>query len=78
MTIVDEQIEAYNKQDIEKFLNCYTDTLEVYMLEKDVKLTDGKDQLRTVMTAAFKANPESRTTVISRMNQSNLKNFSTE
>ncbi len=72
MTIVDDQIEAYNAQDIEKFLNCYADDVQVYMLEQGKMITDGKEHLRSVMTSAFEATPNSNTELISRMEQGNL------
>ncbi|MCE7735547.1 MAG: steroid delta-isomerase [Candidatus Heimdallarchaeota archaeon] len=72
MTIVDDQIEAYNSQDIENFLNCYSDDVQVYMLEQGKMITDGKGQLRTAMTSAFEAMPNSRTELISRITQGKL------
>lgn len=72
MTIVDDQIEAYNSQDIEKFLNCYADDVQVYMLEQGKMITNGKEQLGNIMTGAFKATPNSKTTVISKIKQNNL------
>lgn len=72
MTIVDDQLEAYNNQDISKFLNCYTDDIQVFMLEQGNMITEGKEQLGNIMTGAFKAAPNSKTTVISTIEQNNL------
>ena len=72
MSIVDDQLEAYNDRDIVKFLSCYTENVEVYMLEQGKMITDGKDQLHEVMSAAFKATPNAKTTLISRITQNNL------
>lgn len=72
MTVVDEQKDAYNNQDIQKFLSCYTEDIQVYMLEQGKMITEGKEQLRAAMTSAFEATPDSRTMLISRMEQNNL------
>ncbi|OLS20716.1 MAG: hypothetical protein HeimC2_36170 [Candidatus Heimdallarchaeota archaeon LC_2] len=72
MDLIDRQIEAYNKQDIEEFIDCYSDNIEVYMLESNKKLTDGKEQLKKVMKASFVSKPKAKTLVESRLTQNNL------
>lgn len=72
MKLIDEQREAYNNQDLEGFLGCYSDTIEVYMLQNDQKLTNSKTELAATMKAAFDADPESHTELLARLEQGNL------
>ena len=71
-SVVDKQIKAYNEQNIEDFLDCYSDEIQVYMLESNQKLTDGKDQLKATMLGSFKSNPNAETLVESRITQNNI------
>ncbi|MHA2092129.1 MAG: nuclear transport factor 2 family protein [Candidatus Kariarchaeaceae archaeon] len=66
------QIEAYNSQDLESFLDCYTDDIKVYMLESNQLLTDGIQQLSETMKTAFVSNPESNSNILSTLTQGNL------
>ena len=72
MNIVDKQLLAYNNCDIETFLDCYTDDIEVYMLETNQLLTKGKEQLRKTMSASFIDKPNSHAILLSRLSQNNL------
>lgn len=72
MDLIDRQIEAYNKRDIEEFIACYSDDIQVFMLESNKQLTDGKEQLKVVMKASFESKPNAETLVESRINQNNL------
>lgn len=69
---VDNQIKAYNEQNIEDFLDCYSEDIQVYMLESNQKLTDGKDQLKATMLGSFESNPNAETLVESRITQNNI------
>jgi hypothetical protein len=66
------QIEAYNSQDLDTFLNCYTDDIKVYMLQNNQILTDGKQQLSETMKTAFESNPHSKSIVLETLTQGNL------
>lgn len=70
--VIDRQIDAYNRQDIEEFIDCYSNDIQVYMLESSKKLTEGKEQLKAVMKASFEAKPKAETLVESRIKQNNL------
>ena len=66
------QIIAFNSQDLETFLDCYTDVIKVYMLQTNQLLTDGIEQLSETMKTSFDNNPNSKSTILSTLNQGNL------
>ena len=70
--IVDKQLHAYNTRDIETFLDCYSDDIQVIMLESNDLLTNGKGQLKKTMQESFKSNSNSITEILSRIYQKNL------
>jgi len=72
MNIVDKQIEAYNKRDLEAFLDCYAENIEVLMFESNQMLTKGKEQLRQTMSESFASKTDSKTIVISRISHNKL------
>ena len=72
MNPVDQQLDAYNNRDLVTFLACYSDDIEVYMLESGQQLTDGKAQLSDSMKTSFESNPHAKTALVTRINQGNL------
>ncbi len=72
MDLIDKQIKAYNEQNLDEFINCYSDDIQVFMLETNQKLTDGVEQLKETMKSSFEANPNAETLVESRIIQKNL------
>jgi len=72
MNLVDRQRKAYNNQDLEGFLECYSDDIQVFMLQNDQKLTNSKTELATTMKTAFDSNPESNAQLVTRIEQGNL------
>ena len=72
MSIVDKQLEAFNKQDLTTFLTCYADDIQVFHLESNNMITSGITQLEDVMKKSFSSNKTSHTAVVSRMYQNNL------
>lgn len=72
MNIAAIQIEAYNSRNLEKFLECYTDDVQVYMLQNNQLLTDGLEKLSEVMKADFEKNPNANSTITSYISQGNL------
>lgn len=72
MNIVAIQIEAYNSRNLEKFLECYSDDVQVYMLHNNQLLTDGIEKLSEVMKADFENNPDANSSIISSISQGNL------
>ena len=70
--IVEKQIEAYNKKDLEEFLACYAEETQAFMLESNQQLTNGKEQLRQIMSKSFLDAPESNSSVLNSLTQGNL------
>ena len=72
MNPVDQQLDAYNNRDLAAFLACYSDDIQVFMLESGQQLTDGKAQLTQTMKTSFESNPNAQTLLVTRINQGNL------
>ncbi|MHA2363206.1 MAG: nuclear transport factor 2 family protein [Candidatus Hodarchaeales archaeon] len=72
MNPVDKQLRFYNERNLEAFVECYSDDIEVFMLESNDIITKGKEQLRKSMKDSFESKPDAKTLVISRSYQNNL------
>lgn len=64
--IVQEQLEAYNNQDIEAFLSWYTEDVEVYNFPNEL-VYKGKDKMRDRYANAWRQNPEQKAVVTDRI-----------
>ena len=72
MDISDKQLDAYNKKNLQAFMNCYSNDVKVFMLQSGQMITDGKDQLHSIMKDSFEKDKASKTTVMSKLVQGNL------
>lgn len=72
MNIVNLQIDAYNRKNIGRFLDCYDDSIIVRMLDSNMVLSKDKKNLKTTMEKAFIENPNSKTKIIQQIRQGNL------
>lgn len=68
--VVQVQLEAYNRRDLEGFLATYSPEIRIY-LHPDRLLMSGLDQMRKEYGEAFAANPNGRAAITSRMVQGN-------
>lgn len=64
--IAQGQLEAYNNQDIEAFLFCYSDSVEVFNFPNEL-VYKGKDAMRERYVNAWKLNPNQKAEVTSRI-----------
>ena len=64
--IVQGQLDAYNNQDIEAFLNCYTEDVEVYNFPNEL-VYKGKDKMRERYSNAWRQNPKQKAGVTDRI-----------
>ena len=53
MNAIHNQIQTFNEKNIEAFLSNYTDDYKAYMLDSNQLITDGKEQLRSIMNDVF-------------------------
>ena len=65
-TAAQGQLEAYNRQDIEGFLEWYTDDVEIYNFPDELVLR-GKDKMRERYVTAWKQNPEQKAKITDRI-----------
>ena len=70
--LVDKQLKYYNERKLEEFLDCYADDVKVYQFESNKILTEGKKQLSNIMQMSFENQPNSKTYLVSRINQQDL------
>jgi hypothetical protein len=68
--VVQVQLEAYNRRDLEGFLATYSPEIRIY-LHPDRLLMSGLDQMRKEYGEAFAANPNGRAAITGRMVQGN-------
>lgn len=64
--IVQKQLEAYNKRDIEAFLAVFDENAALYNLGESTPIAEGKTQLRKLYQELFDASPQLYSTVIQR------------
>lgn len=68
--LVQEQLDGYNKRDIDAFLRPYSDTVAVYMFPNQL-LYRGKDKMRVEYAAMFQQTPLLHCTLVKRMELGN-------
>lgn len=64
--LAQEQLEAYNNQNIKEFLNCYSDDVEVYNFPNDL-VYKGKEEMKERYITAWKSNPNQKAEVTDRL-----------
>lgn len=65
--VVQGQLEAYNRRDLETFLQYYSDTIKVSDLTSANPTIEGCDALRVAYGELFRKNPSLQCQVISRV-----------
>jgi hypothetical protein len=68
--VVQVQLEAYNRRDLEGFLATYSPTIRIYA-HPDRLLVSGLDEMRREYGEAFAAEPNGRARIATRMVQGN-------
>jgi hypothetical protein len=56
--LAQRQLEAYNAQDVERFLACYAEDVEAFELPAGTLLFRGRETMRARYTRLFAANPD--------------------
>jgi hypothetical protein len=64
--IVQRQVDAYNRQDLNAFLDCYHDDAKLYR-HPNVLNESGREEMRERYADRFADNPDLRATIMSRM-----------
>lgn len=65
--VVQQQVEAYNTRDIEKFLACHDPNVNLYQFGNPVPYCTGRSQLREIYADVFDHSPDLHTKIINRM-----------
>lgn len=73
VAIVQRQLDIYNAQDLDAFVEVFSDDVEVYSNLGDPEpAIKGKEELRVRYSKLFENNPENRSTLIGRLVQGNF------
>jgi hypothetical protein len=65
--VVESQVKAYNKGDVDKFVAAYAPSVEFYDLGNPVAWLVGQDQLREAYGPVFAAYPKLKVTITNRI-----------
>ena len=68
--VVDRQLEAYNARDIDKFVETFSEDVEIYNLKGTLTMK-GHDQLRKAYDALFKNTPNLHCRIVNRIKINN-------
>ncbi len=64
--IVQEQLDAYNEGDIDRFMAVFSPNIQLFTLGEKGPLVEGKDKVRSVYTNLFDKSPDLKSEVINR------------
>jgi hypothetical protein len=69
--IVQEQVEAYNRHDLDAFLGFYSPEIKLYDFP-DKEISSGLDEMRKVYGKLFADNPELKVDIVKRIIQGDI------
>ncbi len=64
--VIDQQIAAYNRRDIDAFVDCYAEDAKVVQPDGSI-LASGRDEIRAQYTALFEQSPDLRAEISHRI-----------
>lgn len=70
-SVVQKQLEAYNAKDLETFLDCYSDEIEVFD-HPNTLIMSGKERMRNHYRNLFDSYPSMRCNLVNRMISGNI------
>lgn len=70
--LAQQQLDAYNQQNIEEFLEVYSEDVVVMHFPGDEIVYTGKDKMRERYSQLFKNNPNQHAELLSRMVKGNI------
>ena len=70
--IVEKQVEAYNTRNLEKFLDCHADDVQLFSFSESKPYSVGKENLKNVYQDVFENSPDLHTNIINRMVMGNI------
>ncbi|MGY3717624.1 nuclear transport factor 2 family protein [Sutcliffiella cohnii] len=70
--LAQEQLDAYNNQDIEAFLAVYSDDVEILVFPSNELQYKGIELMRERYSNLFKENPNQHAALLSRMTKNNI------
>lgn len=65
--IVQEQVQAYNTRDIDKFADCHAQEIELFNFSENEPFAVGRDKLKTIYKDVFENSPNLNTEILNRM-----------
>ncbi|MCE2711671.1 MAG: nuclear transport factor 2 family protein [Cryomorphaceae bacterium] len=64
--IIQKNLDAYNKRDIDEFMASFKDSIALYSHGKSEPIAQGKDAVRSLYQKLFEASPELHSTILHR------------
>ncbi|WP_409253366.1 nuclear transport factor 2 family protein [Bacillus sp. SCS-153A] len=70
--LAQKQLDAYNAQDIEAFLDCYSEDVTVMEFPSNKVMYKGIGEMRERYTRMFEENPKNHAELLNRMTKGNI------
>jgi len=68
MNVVERQLEAYNKKDIDRFMECYAEDVQVFRFPGEI-LYSSHDEMRNHYHKLFQTYPNMNADILNRIEQ---------
>jgi hypothetical protein len=66
-SIIQNQLEAYNQRDLNKFLTFYSSDIKIYNFNEETPFIDGLEDLKTVYSEVFDNSPKLNASIKNRI-----------
>jgi len=70
--IVQKQVEAYNTRNLEMFLACHAEDVQLFRFSESTPYSVGKEKLKNVYKDVFENSPNLHTNIVNRMVMGNI------
>jgi len=64
--VVQENLQFYNKRDIDRFMSSFSDSITLYNLGKSEPIAEGKEAIRNLYKGLFDDSPKLHSTILHR------------
>jgi hypothetical protein len=64
--VVQENLDFYNQQNLEGFMNSFSDSIALYNFGKSEPIAEGKEAIRNLYKGLFDASPKLHSTILNR------------
>ncbi|MFA9557050.1 nuclear transport factor 2 family protein [Evansella sp. AB-rgal1] len=72
VTLAQKQLDAYNNQQLEEFLSCYSEDVKVMEFPSNKIIYTGKTKMKEVYSTLFESNPNNHAKLLARIADGNI------